>query len=209
MNIALVDDDSKVLEELKGLIEEFKKEKGNNATVCSFSDPYEMLESKNSYSLMFLDIEMPGINGIELGKKIREQSKDAVIVYVTNMAQYALEGYSVNAYDYILKPIKKNVFKEKLEKFIAEAEKKKDETITILSKYNREVVKLSNIRYIEVKSHKLIYHLADREIESWGSISDLAESLKGKGFSLSSSSFLLNLSQVQKNLYRRGIVPTF
>ena len=107
--ICIVDDEDNSLNQLKEILLKFFKEKSIQVDIFSFNNPINFLDNfvSNKYDLIFLDISMPQINGIDVGKKIREKDISTTIVFTTSLIQYALSGYEVNAFDFISIKIKK------------------------------------------------------------------------------------------------------
>ena len=104
--VAIVEDDSQASSQLKEMLLRFGGESFVSFEVDTYSDGLKFISSFHAqYDLVFLDIEMPYLNGMDAAKKIRETDKNVLIVFVTNLAQFALEGYEVQAFDFILKPI--------------------------------------------------------------------------------------------------------
>ena len=104
--IAIVEDDKSFIEELKKYLEQYSQEEGQEFEISTFYDGEEILENHVSgYDLILLDIEMPKVNGMDAAEKIREADENVVLMFITNMAQYAIRGYSVGALDFVMKPI--------------------------------------------------------------------------------------------------------
>ena len=108
--ICIVDDEDNSLNQLKEILLKFFKGKSIQVDIFSFNNPVNFIDKfiPNKYDIIFLDISMPQINGIDVGKKIREKDISTTIVFTTSLIQYALSGYEVNAFDYLLKPIGKS-----------------------------------------------------------------------------------------------------
>ena len=119
VKIAVVDDSEADRSLITEYLKKYESEKGEKLQIFSFSDGMEFIETYDAgYGIVFLDIKMPLIDGISLARKIREKDEAVVLIFITNMAQYAIKGYEVNAMDYLLKPLKYFVFQTKLEKAI-------------------------------------------------------------------------------------------
>ena len=102
---AIVDDDKQAIEEIASYIKRFCGETGCEITCTGFSDAIGFLERSHSFDVVFLDIEMPFLNGMSAAEKLRETNDGIALIFVTNTAKYAVRGYSVNAVDYLLKPV--------------------------------------------------------------------------------------------------------
>ena len=115
INIAIVEDDVGAAEELKQLLADFLSKKECAFEIRHFPTADRFLfDYHHEYDLVFLDIEMPGTNGMDAAREIRKTDQTVSIVFVTNMAHFATAGYSVNASDYILKPINRYEFNMKM-----------------------------------------------------------------------------------------------
>ncbi len=197
--IAIVEDEKEASDTLKKMIEEYqKKDQENHFSVVSFSSASSFLfEYNGSYDLIFMDIEMPGLNGMEAAKQIREKDNHVLIVFVTNMAQYAVEGYSVHAYDFILKPINYPRFSMKFERICNElTHQNNDHFISIQVKKEVKRIRVDDIRYIEVLNHDLILHMNKECMKFRGTMKEIEQKLHEENFSRCSNSFLVNLKYI-------------
>jgi len=197
--IQILEDEMSAANTLREYLNRFANERGIQIQIHHFENPYDFLESyAYDADIIFFDIEMPGVNGMEAAKKIREKDSRVTIVFTTNLAQYAIEGYSVNAFDFILKPFSYPAMELKFARIFNElSHNKAGVTITIKNKSSVQVVDVSEIRYVEVRNHILIYHMHDHEISTWGSMSSAYESLAPHHFSLANACYLINLKHVR------------
>ena len=117
MKIAVVDDSPRDVQLIKGYVERYFKENGGDYQVWTFENGLDFLdEEKLSFDIVFMDVEMPHLNGIETARNFRKRDKMAVLVFITNMAQYAIHGYEVDAIEYMVKPVEYYNFSDKMEK---------------------------------------------------------------------------------------------
>ena len=202
INIALIDDNLNDLNTLKSFIDKYTEsdelDSHIEVNITTYNDPTLFLNENNfKYDLIFLDIEMPKINGISLAKRIREKDSNVGLVFITNMAQYAINGYEVSAIDYILKPLDYYDFALKFNKIINFVKRNISNYIYLKSVDNNLIkVDVNEIIYVEIFSHYLIYHLENREIKVRGTISEAENNLSNYYFSRISKSFLINLKHV-------------
>ena len=111
MRIAIVEDEQQQRELLRDYVCQYARDTGAHHTVELFGSGEELLERYSpQYDIILLDIEMPGLNGMETAERIRARDADVVLMFVTNMAQYAVGGYAVGALDFVLKPVNYNTF---------------------------------------------------------------------------------------------------
>ena len=106
IRIALVEDEAEVRAQLQGYVQRHTRQYGTEFAVTEFADGMELLDDyRPVYDVLFLDVEMKHLDGMETARRVRELDKDVIIVFITNMAQYAIGGYAVGALDYVLKPV--------------------------------------------------------------------------------------------------------
>ncbi len=164
-----------------------------------FSDGDELADKYQSlYDIIFLDVEMQRMNGIETARNIRKIDRQVMIVFLTNMSGYAINGYEVKAADYLLKPITYELFELKLREYIHQIEYYQAKNVVL--SYSDKMYKLSSdqILYVEVGDHKLIYHTDQGNIEMWGSMKAAEEQLNGMGFAKCNSCYLVNMKHVKR-----------
>lgn len=197
----IVEDDREQADVTKAMLERFSKESGEFLfDVSWFDSPMDFLESyRFDADIIFLDIKMPGINGMDVAREIRKNDSDVTLVFITSLAQYAIEGYSVQAEDYVLKPLSYPEFKIKMLRAMSVINIRSGRSI--LFKNNNVVVKVSldNITYIETNLHQLIYHVNDGSLYyRHESMKECEEFLKGTDFLRINSSYLVNLRYAKK-----------
>lgn len=194
IKIALVEDDPSCKEQTVNYVERFSKENGVEVKIDCFADGLEFLEKYSSdYTVVFMDIEMPYMNGLNVAKKLREKDECVSLIFMTQMAQYAIKGYEVNAIDYVVKPVAYGTFSDKLKKAIKASEKYIDYDFTVAKKDGKVRLQTSKIYYVEVTDHKLIYHTVDGNLENSGSLNSLERELAKYNFSRCNTCYLVNL----------------
>ena len=144
-----------------------------------------------------MDIEMPLMNGMEAAEKIRNIDSEVTIIFITNMAQYAIRGYKVNALDYILKPISYIPFSETIKKAVRIYDKDKGGFIVISHKGGTEKIMTDNIYYIESQGHRLTFHTSKGTYETTTySMKEIEQMLLTYRFKRCNSGCLVNLKYV-------------
>ena len=139
---------------------------------------------------------MPDMTGMEAARFVRERDGKAVIVFVTNMIQCAVEGYTVNAFDFIVKPINEGSFAIKFDRILNMIKKNSDDTmITLGVSDGTKRIKVSDIVYVEVRNHHLTYHTTGGEMTVRGTLAE-AEKQLGNDFGRCNSCYLVNMKYV-------------
>lgn len=198
MKFAIIDDMKKETDLLGSYLDRFEKEKELAIARSVFHSPVEFLESYSyDYDLIFLDIEMPGLNGIETAKEIRRMDPSVLIMFITNMAQYAINGYEVEAVDYVLKPLAYEDFRLKMQKAMRYIAQNKDDTLSLTTADGTVRVRILDIFYVEVARHYLLYHTAAGQFTVRGTMKEAEETLGPYHFVRCSHSFLVNLKYVE------------
>lgn len=199
-HIAILDDEQRVIDEMKDYLADYSVQTGESLGIAEYTDPLKFLDefSRSRYDIIFLDIEMPDRNGMETARKIRELDEDVILVFVTNMAQYAIRGYEVDAYRFLVKPIGFHDFSTLMAQIVTKLRKMpKGETITITSAGSIEKLFVRDILYVDIYGHKATYHLGNREFATWESMKVIASKLEPYDFALCNSCFLVNLRYVK------------
>ena len=116
-NVVIVEDDRQCADKLSELISRFFDDAHLPFSLKVFNSSLEALEKRSGFEdLYFLDIDLPHVNGMELAKKIREKDEKVIIIFCSNLAQFALKGYEVGAFDYIVKPFDYNNIAHRLKR---------------------------------------------------------------------------------------------
>ncbi len=200
IRIALVDDNKKDLAVMQKYLQTAQESGGyEEFTFDSFTNSMEFIEAYHGkYDIIFLDIEMPLLDGMEVAKRLRRMGSDSCIVFITNMPQYAVQGYEVEALAYLIKPVRFFHFSQLLKRAIDRMKKRRTEerSIVINTRQEVKVVPSSTIRYIEVESHNLVFHTTEGEFRTRASLKAIEEQLGGMSFCRCNSCYLVNLRYV-------------
>lgn len=209
IKIAFCDDDMEVLHQMNELLDRYRVERNEDITYAAFQSPFELLteiEKGIRPDILFLDVVMPGQNGMDVAKEIRQYDTNMKIIFLTSSPEFAVESYSVGAYFYQLKPIWEESFFRLMDAVLAECEKKKKNSLILRSKDGITRINLQQLEYCEVLGRKLLFHLEDGAVlESAGSLDDLAGQLmQYSNFFRPHRSFLVNMEYIQ-NISSRSI----
>ena len=198
MRIAVVDDNEKDAEYLKSCILRCGMEQNETFEVTVYPDAESFLRGyQYNFDLVILDIDMPGRNGVEAARALREHDESVALMFVTNMPQYALEGFSVDAVDYILKPISYPNFRVKMQKALRYVERNRDYPISLKTTQGYVKLMVSDIRYIESELHYLTFHTKSGDYRIRGLLSGNEALLAPYHFSRCNASYLVNLRYVE------------
>lgn len=200
IRIAIVEDDRKCAEGLQAYLYRFRKEKKyEKFELTIFDDGEDILAGyKNGFDIILMDIEMQFMDGLTAAEKIRQMDEKVIIIFVTNSAQYAVSGYSVNALDYVLKPVSYFAFSQRMEKAVKRLKKDENKFITIVFKGGIRKLAFTDICWIESRGHRLTFHTRDGEYETTCcSLREIEEKLEDTSFFRCNQGYLLNLAFIE------------
>ena len=202
MKIAVCDDDFNFLQEMSDLLNQYGKEHNCSIEYKTFVNPLELvaqMEKGMHYDVIFLDIFMPGINGIQCAKDIRFWDDFVKIIFLTSSSEFAVESYAVRAYQYLLKPIQKESLFSILQLLEKEAKAIEKNIFILKSQNGITKISLSKLEYCEVMNRKIRFHLSDGEEHECNiRMNELEEKLKDCGMFLKPHrSFLVNMDYIQ------------
>lgn len=197
IQIAIVDDDSKSLEKIHTYIDRYFTKNAEEYHITEFHDGSEVMDQYEAvYDLIFLDIQMEQADGMKTARYIRKRDQNTVIIFVTQMAKYAIKGYEVDALDFIVKPVDYYGFEIKMRKAVNYIHSHSARKICIDMDGSYLWISTDSIYYIEVFDHDLIYHTENGDYKARGSISALTKQLEGLSYRQCNRCYLVNMKHV-------------
>lgn len=198
MNIAVVDDEKAIREQIGGFI----RKRNPDFDISGFATGEGLLAAGKDFDIIFLDIQMEGMGGIEAARSLRQSGVDAVVIFITGIREYVFEAFDVSAFHYLLKPIGEQKFMEVLGSAVEEAGKRKGQKgrrIFIRAKNQGYTLDLNSILYIESRGKKVEVHTTDMEnaIESYATMDELEGQL-GDGFYRCHRGYLVNMAHIAR-----------
>lgn len=198
LRIAVVEDQPDIRESLCGFIREYAQAHGREIETTPYADGAQIAQNyQPGYDVIFLDVEMPQLDGFGAAERIRAVDREVVLVFITNMAQYAIRGYEVEAMDYILKPVEYQAFCTRLERVIQRVERRRGGQVVLqLAGGGMQVLNTGDILYLETRSRMLYYHTAEQEYAVRGSLAGAEKQLAEYQFVRCNQCYLVNLRHV-------------
>lgn len=197
MKIAIVDDDKKIFDQMQEYFVRYSWENGAELQADWYPNAAEFLASfDNRYGVVFLDIELPDMNGVDVARNLRKMDENIPLVFITNMRQYAINGYEVHADDFIVKPVPYYDFALKFGRILKKAEGLKNTKVTVKIDGMIKYIRLETIRYVEVFHHRLIYHTTEGNVETRGSLNKIEPFFRENNFERCNQCYLVNLGYV-------------
>ncbi len=197
INIAIVEDEKSSADLLKSYFDKYSEKKGTKFRIVHFDNPVNFLTNYTSnYDMVLMDIELPDINGLDVSRKLRHLDKTVTLIFVTNMSQFAVMGYEVDAFDYIVKPVMYYDFALKLERALEHINSRNITKLQVVVDDAIKCISSSELKYVEVINHRLIYHTTDGEFVATGSLKGVEQRLIPAGFAKCNNCYLVNLRYV-------------
>ena len=201
LSIAVSDDEIMECCNIAGKIKEILKEMKRPCIIRQFCSGQELIQSSDSFDIIFLDIIMRDLDGMKTAHMFREKAFDKLLIFISSSREYVFEAYDVEAFQYLLKPVDEKKLKRVLQKAVSKIENHAREFIIVSKERQKKKLFLDDIYYFEIKGRMMDVHGADGIFTYYEQIGVLENNLQEKGFFRCHKSYLINLRYV--NVYNR------
>ncbi len=197
-DIAIVEDNDKSQEILISYLNKYAEENSIKFKHHIFNDGDEITSDYESkYDIIFLDVEMKRLDGMSAAAKIRKLDTNVIIIFITNMSQYAIKGYLVDALSFLLKPVPYFAFAQEMKKAIERISKnKKIKSVLVQTEKGMKKVLSTDIMYVESVKHDIFVVTRNEEFQIKSTMKKMEELLNDARFFRSNNSYLVNLDYV-------------
>lgn len=197
IRIALVEDEQDYIDQFTEYLNNYQKTTNEEIEVTIYRDGDEITSKyKSQYDIILMDIQMKFVDGMSAAQEIRSIDSKVIIIFITSMAQYAIQGYKVGALDYILKPVSYFSFCKHVGDAIARVKRRSSNYVVVTVKGGILRLDTADIYYIESQGHNLIWHTHNGTHISSGTMNNAEKRLIEYGFSRGNKSYLINLAHV-------------
>ena len=196
--IAIVEDQEETRESLNRFVRQYAQEQGLQVEISLITDGAEIAEHYTpGFDIIFMDVEMPRLDGFGAAEAIRAVDADVVLFFVTNMAQYAIRGYEVDALDFVLKPVSYYQFSTKLERALQRIQRRRGGQVALQVSGGVQLLDTDDILYLETRDRLLHYHTATDTWSVRGSLLKAEKDLAAYHFARCNQCYLVNLRHVR------------
>ena len=178
IRIAIVDDEKVIREQIKKLIEK----KQTDCEIDTYGTGEDLLKADRGYDIVFLDIQMEGMNGIDTAKALRQKADSTVLIFITGVKEYVFDAFDVAAFHYLIKPIEELKFYEVYDRAVLEVGKRKQQAngqLFVKTRNRNATFNQSDILYIESRAKKVEIHTKTDIVEAYAAIGELEKQLVG------------------------------
>lgn len=197
IHIAVVEDEPLFMQQLQTYIRRYEAERKKEIKITTFLDGEDIAEDySGEYDIILMDIQMRFMDGMTAAERIRALDHEVIIMFITNMVQYAVRGYEVDAMDYVVKPVEYFAFSQKLDKAIGRMKRSAQSCVTVMTESGMQKLTVSDIYYIESQGHYVRYKTEKGEFISRTTLKELEDMMGEHGFFRCSKGYLVNMKHV-------------
>lgn len=196
--IAIVEDDPKEAQVLQSYFNHLPPEFQDTFDIRLFQTARSFLSTYQPiYDIVFMDINLPDLNGLEAAGFMRRLDQNVVLIFVTSMVQYAVKGYEVDALDFLVKPVSFSTFTLKLKRALSKCAGDQPQELLVTVSDGVLRISAARVKYVEVSDHALLYYTTDGVLQSYGNLKQVEAQLDPKQFVRCNRCYLVNLAFVR------------
>ncbi|MFV0451978.1 MAG: LytR/AlgR family response regulator transcription factor [Propioniciclava sp.] len=198
IRVGIVDDHAPSRATLRALLARYSQENSALFAITEFTDGADLIASyRPEFDILLLDVEMPLVDGFDAAHRVREVDPKVIIIFVTNLAQFAIKGYEVAAQSYLVKPVRYFAFAGEISRALSRIRESAPKVVVVNVGGTLTRMDTSQIVYVESAKHRITFHLFDGEFSFSSTLKSVEELLDGKGFYRSNNCYLVNMSHVE------------
>ncbi len=204
LHIAICDDEKYMSDKIRTMTYDFFRGKNMDISVLQFSSGRELLKYDRMIDILFLDIQMDGMDGMETARKLRSRKFKGIVIFITVLKEMVFRSFEVQAYDYLVKPIEPDRFEKTMERLLSSMKSAGESSLLIQKRYESNIIPFEEIVYCEIIDRKVYLHLASSEIlDYYDRIENLETKLDSRFFRCHRS-FLINLQYLKSYINGRA-----
>lgn len=197
INVAIIEDEEEQAQALSDCVQRYGREHGQEFTCVAYANAINFLENyKGTADIVFMDIRMPHMNGMNAAQRLRERDASVVIIFVTSLMQYAVDGYKVGALDFVVKPVEYGSFALTMRRAVEKVGRREGKRLVVNTPTGAVLLEADDIRYVEILRHHLVYHAVQGDYDGYGTLVEVEKQLSGEPFARCNACYLVNLRYV-------------
>ena len=202
IHIAVCDDEMHMSNHIRALISDFFRRKNVETEILQFSCGEELLKYDRPIDILFLDIQMRDMDGMETARKLREKKFRGFLIFITVLKEMVFQSFEVQAYDYLVKPIEEKHFDKTMERLLVSMQNASEANLLIQKGYESRMISLEEIVFCEIIDRKIYLHLTSSEVVDYYERLENLETKLGSRFFRCHRSYLINLKYLKS--YKNG-----
>lgn len=203
IRIAVCDDEKYMSDLIKTMVSDFFRRKNMEIVILQFADGEQLLRYDKKIDILFLDIQMKGIDGMETARRLRERMFKGFLIFITVLKEMVFQSFEVQAYDYLVKPIEERHFQKTMERLFQSLKNAGEANLLVQKGYESSIISFDDIVFCEIIDRKVYLHLSSSEvIDFYDRIENLESRLDDRFFRCHRS-FLINLKYLKS--YKNGM----
>ena len=200
--IAICDDEKHMSAHIRSCVSDFFRKKNRETSLRMFSSGEELLSYNGQIDILFLDIQMKGMDGMETARKLRADQFRGFLVFITVLKEMVFQSFEVQAYDYLVKPVDKKQFEKTMERLYASMQNAREDSLLVQKGYEGRIIPKDEIVFCEVIDRKIYLNLASGEVVDYYERIENLEAKLDKHFYRCHRSYLINLKHLKG--YKNG-----
>ena len=202
IHIAICDDEKHMSAHIRSCVSDFFRKKNRETSLRMFSSGEELLSYNGQIDILFLDIQMKGMDGMETARKLRADQFRGFLVFITVLKEMVFQSFEVQAYDYLVKPVDKKQFEKTMERLYASMQNAREDSLLVQKGYEGRIIPKDEIVFCEIIDRKIYLNLASGEVVDYYERIENLEAKLDKHFYRCHRSYLINLKHLKG--YKNG-----
>jgi DNA-binding LytR/AlgR family response regulator len=187
---------------IRSFVSDFFRKKNQETSLRMFSSGEELLSYNGQIDILFLDIQMKGMDGMETARKLRADQFRGFLVFITVLKEMVFQSFEVQAYDYLVKPVDKKQFEKTMERLYASMQNAREDSLLVQKGYEGRIIPKDEIVFCEVIDRKIYLNLASGDVVDYYERIENLEAKLDKHFYRCHRSYLINLKHLKG--YKNG-----
>ena len=202
IRIAICDDEKHMSDHIRAMASDFFRKKNREIQLRTFSSGEELLSYDGQIDILFLDIQMKGMDGIETARKLRAFKFRGFLIFITVLKEMVFQSFEVQAYDYLVKPVEEKQFEKTMERLYASMQNAGEDSLLVQKGYEGRIIREEEIIFCEIIDRKIYLNLASGEVVDYYERIENLETKLGSHFFRCHRSYLINLKHLKG--YKNG-----